>query len=166
MQVVGDKLQEWAKSEKEDCAADLFGRSAFNRYYYSAYLVTRAMLFELDPHWARMSHKAIPDFLQNGFPNRVRKEIQRALKSNMINAGRASRYRTTLNSSTSNLANLLLRAYDIRVVADYEPDKAIIINGTIMILESETASSASHWHNKASLYTKEILRIWKELGLG
>ena len=44
MKIVGEKLERWALEQKAVDEKDLFGRSAFNRYYYAVFLLTREML--------------------------------------------------------------------------------------------------------------------------
>lgn len=63
MKVVGDKLENFALGEKNILSKDLFGRSAFNRYYYAAFLVTREMLGELQNSWKATPHRQIPILL-------------------------------------------------------------------------------------------------------
>lgn len=44
MKVVGEQLHDWALQKKAQPERDVFGRSAFNRFYYAAFLITREML--------------------------------------------------------------------------------------------------------------------------
>jgi hypothetical protein len=60
MIVVAKRLSEIALNEVSETDADAFGRSAFNRYYYASYLITRDMLRQLDPSWTRTGHSKIP----------------------------------------------------------------------------------------------------------
>ena len=49
MIVVAERLSEIALAEPVEEYADSYGRSAFNRYYYATYLITRDMLRQLNP---------------------------------------------------------------------------------------------------------------------
>ena len=45
--------------------ADAFGRSAFNRYYYAAFLSTRELLSMIERSWSGVPHSNIPALLEN-----------------------------------------------------------------------------------------------------
>ncbi len=62
MHEVGHHLQKIAIS-KTDQNRDVFARSAFNRYYYGAYLNVRELLSSLNPEWSRPRHRHIPYIL-------------------------------------------------------------------------------------------------------
>ena len=51
MQYVGSELERLALSDADPNNADLLGRSAFNRYYYAAFLITRETLGYMQPNW-------------------------------------------------------------------------------------------------------------------
>ncbi|MFH1954732.1 MAG: hypothetical protein ABIL06_24350, partial [Pseudomonadota bacterium] len=76
MKTVADKLAELAIGEKNENTADAFGRSAFNRYYYASYLITRQMLKDLNTSWASTGHSKIPELLENSIIKRIRTEIK------------------------------------------------------------------------------------------
>jgi len=164
MKLVGEQLEKWALSRKISNEKDLFGRSAFNRYYYSAYLVTREMLGEFKDDWKFCSHKSIPDLLEGEVKSKVKREIKKSLKSGLIKIGEYSRIHTNITKATNDLANLLRQAYDIRCVADYEPEKEITMNKKIIYLEHYKLSSAPGWTHQAHTYCNVIKKIWKELG--
>lgn len=71
MKIVGEKLSDWAVAEKDDGHVDLFGRSAFNRYYYSTFLITRELLRSLDPKWGTAAHKNIPEILRDSLKKKL-----------------------------------------------------------------------------------------------
>lgn len=166
MKVVGDRLSEWASSERDVTNVDLFGRSAFNRYYYSAFLVTRQLLRELDPSWGKLAHSAIPGVLGGALAKRVRKQIKTLRKQNLISDSEESRYRSSLNTATSQLADLLNASYSVRVTADYEPEIRVDTSGSHLKLDDVTIDTANNWPDRASLYCGTIRRIWREVGLG
>ena len=49
MQYVGSELERLALINTDPNSADLLGRSAFNRYYYAAFLITRETLGYMQP---------------------------------------------------------------------------------------------------------------------
>jgi hypothetical protein len=61
MRIVGDHFAGTAAGKGDENEFDLFSRSAFNRYYYSAFLSVRSVLKTLDPAWATPSHQSMPE---------------------------------------------------------------------------------------------------------
>lgn len=165
MKVVGDKLREWAIREHNDNDADAFGRSAFNRYYYSSYLITRDMLKSLNPEWAKASHGNIPTILTEAITSRVRQAIKIAERARLIDPRTSSTSRQSLNVAVAELSNLLSMAYSIRVTADYEPEFRVVRAGNSMELNNCSLESAKSWPDKAALLSKTILKVWYELGI-
>lgn len=84
MQIVAQQLEFWAKEKDKETERDLFGRSAFNRYYYAAFLVTREMLGALRPTWRHTAHAAIPELLEAGLKKRLIGQIRRSRAKNLI----------------------------------------------------------------------------------
>lgn len=166
MKIVGNKLAEWANHETEVSDADLFGKSAFNRYYYSAYLITRELLQELNPEWTRQPHKGIPELLKKAIVKKVKFNIKKAEKLETMTHGEASKLKSIIMTATNELANLLSSAYEIRITADYEPDIHIVKSGAVFYLNKESIASAKKWPDQASSYTTSIRKVWKEVGLG
>lgn len=165
MKIVGEQLQDWAQEQKEDIKKDLFGRSAFNRYYYAAFLITRKMLEEIDPKWKKTPHKDIPRLLQNA----VRKPVIIGLKQNarkgLIKIGESSALQMKLTTATGGLATLLTEAYSVRLIADYQPEDSIIIRNRVIMLSACTLTSASKWADRANAYCKDIRKVWGDSGL-
>ena len=63
MELVGRHLEEQAERRASmPVEFDLFGRSAFNRYYYATFLLARAMMRNFNPNW-QGPHKGFPDEL-------------------------------------------------------------------------------------------------------
>ena len=165
MKLVGEKLANCALSESDSFKKDLFGRSAFNRYYYAAFLITREMLGEINPKWKKTPHKGIPELLQNAVRKPAIKRLKLDAKKDLITNGEFSALQTKINNATSELANLLVQAYDVRLIADYEPEKHIAVVNKIIVLSSCKLTSASNWANKANAYCKDIRKVWKDSGL-
>jgi hypothetical protein len=165
MRVVADRLADWAVAERNEDDADAFGRSAFNRYYYSSYLITRDMLKQLDPKWASGGHREIPNILAQALRNKAKKQIKRVEKDKLVAPGTAATLRDSLNLAVAELSNLLQMAYGIRVVADYEPETRVVRDGNRITLGEGSLGAARTWPNRAASYTKRILKIWRQLGL-
>ena len=165
MKIVGEKLENWALAENSADEKDLFGRSAFNRYYYSAFLLTRKMLGEFKSQWMKEKHANIPNLLRTTVTNEVKKALKAAEKDNILQRGEASRILQAQKSSANRLANLLEDAYKIRIIADYEPEIAIRQNKKIITLDRYKLTSAKSWPDQAGALCGAIRKAWKESGL-
>lgn len=165
MKAVGEQLQDWAVTQKEIAVKDLFGRSAFNRYYYAAYLVTRKNLGELDPKWKKEKHKALPNTLVTTVRKPVGQELDKQVKKGVITNKERSVALDSLKVATAALSDLLREAYDLRCVADYEPEESIEVDGKVMSLKDCKLNTAREWPSKANAYCKTIRKVWGEAGL-
>ena len=165
MNIVGKKLEDWALEQTDFSSKDFFGRSAFNRFYYAAFLVTREMIGALDAKWTNTNHNQIPDLLEGSVKDPVKEELQASVKKGLITAGERSRFLTTLNYASSELANLLRWAYDIRCIADYEPEIKIEQKAKVIFLNEYKLASASTWPDRANAYCKAIRKVWGDTGL-
>lgn len=165
MKVVGKQLEEWAHTQPDSHKKDLFSRSAFNRYYYAAFLITREMLSKYKSEWKCTRHAEIPNLLETSFSRSVINQLEKKKKQGLMTDGEVSRLRTTLKTATSELAILLREAYDVRVIADYEPETVITTVGNTISLKRYKLSSASSWENRADGYCKTIYRVWRDVGL-
>lgn len=165
MKLVGEKLERYADSESDILKKDLFGRSAFNRYYYAAFLITREMLGELQPKWKKTPHREIPGLLQGAVRKPVINRLKQDAKKDLITNGELHVLQSLLTNATNNLANLLVQAYDVRVVADYEPENHITANGKNIVLRACKLTTANNWADRANAYCKAIRKVWKDSGL-
>lgn len=152
MKTVGNQLEEWARTQSDFHKKDLFGRSAFNRYYYAAFLITREMLSKCKSEWKCTRHAEIPKLLKSSFSKPVINQLTRQEKSGLMTTSDASRLREKLKTATTELANLLKDAYEARVIADYDPETTITTKGNIISLKSYRLNSASSWADRASHY--------------
>jgi hypothetical protein len=163
MIVVANKLSELAL-QRNNTDFDVFGRSAFNRYYYASYLITREMLGQLEPAWARTPHKGIPDLLNQTIAKKIRNAAQQQ-SGKLISMHDAKQIRIDANVSVGDLATLLTSAYTVRCIADYDPDQRIHIANSSFTLFSHTNHEASQWPKRATIHSKTILRIWRNLAI-
>jgi hypothetical protein len=125
--------------------ADLFGRSAFNRYYYSAYLTTKRLL---QPAFSEMpdKHAAIPDFLRGTVSKELKRRKVRALRVEDHVATRLAQYgcRAALE-----LADVLVRGYSARVAADYHPEVSVSFYEYGFKLNEVQLNDAESWPHRA-----------------
>ena len=158
MKIVGDQLATWALAQAEDDNKDLFGRSAFNRYYYAAFLSTRKMLGEFEPKWQRTAHRNIPDLLKG----QLKRELTSAID---LSRPEGMRVINKHNSSINALASLLEQAYKVRISADYEPEVRIQQTNKVISLGNHKLTSAEKWPDRADSYCKTIRAAWREASL-
>lgn len=160
---VGEHLAARAKAEGGECA-DAFGRSAFNRYYYAAYLSVRDLLKQINPKW-KAQHSGIPDLLEDAVINLIRKEAAKQMKSSLISRSDKSRMTSQAATAASELANVLRTAYAVRVTSDYEPEQLLIFDKGTFSLLNRTEGEARSWLASVSLYKGQLLHVAKELAL-
>lgn len=164
MKRVGQHLEEFALDSKDDELIDLFGRSAFNRYYYACFLATRTMLGELQPSLKGTSHAGIPGLLVTTILKKPTASLKR-MEQQGIDTGKCRRYRQELQAATKGLAELLKLAYDARLISDYSPEEPIQKNGNVISLRNNKLNEAKGWLDRTNSYIKTIKKVWKESGL-
>ncbi len=163
--IVAEKLQAIACASKEDDAIDAFGRSAFNRYYYSAFLTVRATLTEMNSSWAKMAHKNMPDLLTGEVWTRIHREAQKQTATAFISRKEAKEELHAANTAVAELASLLNLSRAVRVTADYEPDTRAMRCAAGVSLASCTLDAAKRWPHTAERFSKQLLRVWRHLGI-
>lgn len=140
--------------------ADCFGRSAFNRYYYTVYLEVRAMLADFEPAWSRSSHRSIPQLLCGA----VKEEIQKAKrKAATLRDGISVSICSDALRELPNLAELLRSGYLTRSIADYDPGVPILFDddGKHFSLSAVKITTAQQWVARARFMIAVIRRGWK-----
>ena len=157
-------MKSWAESEVDD--VNMFGRSAYNRFYYASYLQVRNTLSELDEKWKKTSHGNIPELLTNKVKSKVKTALDRQLKSGLITKSSHSRMLTDFTASTTGLSSLLAEAYDVRCVADYEPEVSCLKHQSSgLTLNDYKLNTAEKWPDRASGYCKTIRKVWNHAGI-
>jgi hypothetical protein len=160
VEIVAHHLQIQALSRASLGEKDLFGRSAFNRYYYATFLVVRAALTQIDPTWSRLPHGDYPSVLKGTVKGRIdagRKQAQRSGDADAITLCQRA------NAATHELANLMSTAYASRVVADYRPEILIAFGaGGRFQLNAVDVNDAHQWPDRARIWTAEILAAWRQ----
>jgi hypothetical protein len=165
MLIVGNELERLALSNGDPTDSDLLGRSAFNRYYYASFLITRETLGSMQSNWKGTVHAEIPNLLEKGLKKPAKAEIKKQLRIGLIDKGDESRLLSELNATGGELAQMLRLAYDARILADYEPEIKTTRHGNIISLKSHTLTTAKNWPATASRLCGRLKRIWKEIGL-
>lgn len=165
MENVAKRLEQIASEEKCPKAANVFGRSAFNRYYYAAFLETRAALRNLNPDWGKPAHASVPELLVGQVLMKLKKQISMCEKQGLIARGRASDLRKQANTVTSTLADLLKAAREVRRVADYEPEVPCTLDAKGISLGTSTLHAARQWPQRVRNGTSMVQSMYNELGL-
>lgn len=165
MKVVGEKLGAWALVENDNSVKDLFGRSAYNRFYYASFLIAREMLGEFNPSWKYTPHSEIPILLGNAIKTPVKNALKKAVRQGIVSKTEESALLNKLNIASSELANLLREAYEIRVIADYKPETRINVEKSVISLEGCRLTTANGWSSRVSAYCKTIRQVWGGCGL-
>jgi hypothetical protein len=160
---VGDKLVAIAIGATDNEEADLFGRSAINRYYYACFLDAREAVLHISPT-LKIRHSQLPTNLEGAVADTVRKEIRRLERELAISSTDADSYRVTLNRAVSSLAQTLESAYKLRVTADYEPEKKAIRDKGIVLLDGTTSTKAKDWHREVAKAVGRMMKLWSDLG--
>jgi len=163
LKVVGDKLRDVALQSTVPNEENLFGRSAFNRYYYSAFLITRSLMRRRREEWGRVSHASMPEVVR-----KARKEILdsqlKMVKKGISSGGITSDTKEGAIAAAA-LATLLEEAYGIRVKADYFPEELVHRRRDELLFCSTNLSDAMRWSAKAQHFCNQIEYAWHQLGL-
>ncbi|MFR9680746.1 hypothetical protein [Acinetobacter sp. SEK570] len=166
MQVVGDELSALALGRCGTTDFDLLSRSAFNRYYYATYLVTRNTIGQMVNDWKGTNHSGLPILLEVTLIKKVKLYLDQQLKGELIDKGQYSRTLSDFRRVGSELAQLLKYAYHVRVLADYEPEVEISYIDRVIILQSCKITTAKSWSQQAERLCGRLLKLWKGIGLG
>lgn len=160
MHEVGHHLQIEA-IKKKGPEKDLFARSAYNRYYYSIFLMAREMLLILNPDHGHLAHQDYPAILSGS--------IVKSLKKDRSSAQKNSDY-ALLNkiesaiSASKNFSELMQRAYATRVVADYQPhEKICFTDNERFYLKGMSITEAHSWLSRATLWRDTIIDAWSQV---
>ena len=165
MRIVGDHLAGIAATKGDENEFDLFSRSAFNRYYYSAFLSVRSVLKTIDPAWATPSHQSMPEVLKGEVLNRLKRHIRIAQKSGQIAKAKGDQLLHTAGTAASELSNLLTSARETRRLADYVPETRVARSGATMTLGKWTLEAARNWERRVGAQSKTIMKIYADVGI-
>lgn len=155
------RLEVFKQHPNED--KDCFGRTAFNRYYYSIFLEIKKTLSSLNPDWDILGHAQVPDLLRGKVKKTFSKGMSRALKLNdndtVIKCKQAI-------SALEDLAKLVELGRSVRVVADYHPETAIDFSksGTFS-LNAVTVDDAKAWPYKVRCWLNVVKLTWRQVNV-
>lgn len=162
MEVVADHLCQEVYRRADQAEKDLFGRSAFNRYYYATFLHVRTGLRQLnDPDWFDLPHKVIPDVLKGA----IRKKLSKGrVDASKVNDTDVVKLCERAKHAALELSELMKKGYATRVVADYYPEIEVSFAGDReFFLHSVGTNDARDWPQKASVYVRTIVLAWGQI---
>lgn len=163
--IVGARLHSIACGATAVDEIDSFGRSAFNRYYYAAFLIVRQALGDMRPDWATPRHKDIPRLLDSTVVGVITRRVSAVRRAGAVPPNIVATWQHNAIDAARQLSRLFEEARAIREVADYHPEKKIeSLNGAIA-LASCKVSRAHHWPTDARMFSKALLEVWGDLGL-
>lgn len=161
---VADHLSKTARSLSAG-EADAYGRSAFNRYYYAAFLSTRELLSNIDLSWSGMQHSNIPPFLERDLLKRFQRDLKRLQAKGLLAEGKAKSLGSQVGSAGGEIASILRIAYTVRVTADYQPEEKVIFEPTTFRLATHTEAEAKNWLQRIDRNKGIVLNVAREIGL-
>ena len=157
---VGRHLQITAL-KKAKPVQDAYARSAFNRYYYGAYLTVRRMFREMDHQWSRAPHATYPELLRG----KITKEFQKAL-SRAVRNGDSALIRDIgkAKHSVLELKEVMFTANEVRKIADYRPELPVDFGDNKRFsIRTIDVSEAHDWEKKANVFCSVILLVWRKI---
>ena len=145
---------------------DVFARSAFNRYYYAAYLEARKLLRNTVSRRDQVGHSAAPDMLKEKLRKRFVSLTSSKIRSRAVPQARGEQQKSLAIDAIESLAKLLKEAYKVRCIADYEPEIPVSLDKnthTQTKLSGHSLKSAREWAQLARKFCMIIQKAWDEL---
>lgn len=162
MESVAQHLQSEAIRRTDLIEKDVFGRSAFNRYYYATFLLVKDKFASFRSEWAGdLAHAQIPEMLRSNIRKTFiegRRRAQKAEDTDVFNLCQRAL------SASEDLARLMEEGRATRVVADYKPELLVDFSvGEGYALNTVSVLKAHTWPYKAKGYLSTISSAWKQL---
>ena len=159
---VGHHLQKEAISAAP-AEKEAYARSAFNRYYYSAFLNARSLLVELldQSKASEMKHASYPGFLKGTIQKKLSHERRNASK---IGDARLVSRIDLAKRSAAELARIMEIANKAREAADYEQDEPVRFGGSYRFsIKSVDISDAHDWEEATRRHCNVVRKVWDEI---
>ena len=162
MDTVGRHLQVHALAlHKQGSDADLFARSAYNRYYYATFLIVRETVSSLDSAWIGLPHKNYPELLEGKILTKISTAKRRAVS---LSDQKLIRSCQSATNAIKLLAELMRSSSSVRVLADYEPETKISFEGNGRFkLSGVDITVADQWPVRAKAFASIITDTWRQL---
>lgn len=164
MRRVAEKLEAIAENARSADDINFFGRSSFNRYYYSIFLQIRDVLKAKNPDWGRIAHKTAPVVLKGAVLKEIKKTIDSQVKSSLLSQSEGAAMTAKANGILIELSDLLAEAYLVRCDADYEPEYIAELKNGAIVMRDKKLSAAATWPRRVDVKLGELQRVWRNLG--
>ena len=140
---------------------DSYARSAFNRYYYGAFLTIRSMFREMDSKWYKLPHAAYPEILSGQITRAFQTAERRAHKNGdsgfVYDIARGKR-------AIAALRQVISTAGELRKIADYRPEESVeFTDASRFSLRTVEVTVAHNWKGETDLLCRNILAVWKQI---
>jgi len=142
---------------------DQFARTAFNRFYYSAFHAVNELVIAIDPDQASMRHGNFPDYISNTLASDLNNRLKRRFKVRAISGQEYNILKNQIHHATKQLARLISNAYSTRVIADYKLSVSVSFRPGGFSLSGTDIKVAHKWQQEASLYCATIRKAWRSL---
>ncbi len=160
MEDVAHYLQVEALKIGELSTRDRFGRSAYNRYYYSTFLQVRQMVSGMNAAWAHMPHADYPNLLGGQINKSVKNARRIAQKlSDTEFVSECNRALSALHA----LSALMQVGRATRVVADYQPEVLLVFGDNRFSLQGVNITEAHEWPEKSRQLIRTIEHCWAQI---
>ena len=178
MRIVGDKLREWGLSCQDNHTKDLFRRSAYNRYYYAAFLITREMFSDFGlqflsnaerKKYSNPRHSSVESKLDR-IKNKINEKLKQQEKNLTITKAKSTVLESQLELSIEQLKSILPIASKVREKADYKPDIMEFRynknkqNKVLIKLNDAYLDEAKDWPQEVQQSCDDIKRVWNDAG--
>ena len=156
---VGDHLRVAAMA-KSCVNADRFGRSVFNRFYYSAYLRTRETLKFMGSEYT-MGHASIPTHLKV----KIKPLFKSCARASSALSGRSeiNAIASKCHVTCGEIAYRLEILNALRKTADYNPDIPSEIRDSDVILGSCKSAVARKYVAEIHMQCERLEGLWRQI---
>lgn len=138
---------------------DLFARSAFNRYYYATFLLTKEMLVGMNPDWKDVKHAGIPQVLDGAVVDKLRKAGKDATR---VEDGQANTLCNQGINAAKGIAELMREGYASRVIADYHPSTRVVLSANNRFMLNNVSINDAHgWPDRTKKLIPTVVRAWR-----
>lgn len=162
MEVVARYLVSEAQRNTLPADRDQFGRSAFNRYYYAAFLLVRTELKPIVGSWPN-THAGIPLWLRGAILKELNRGVRQADKAD---DGELKHLCESAKAAALDLSKLMEHGYSVRVVADYDPETPVEFGGQgDFQLNTVKVAEAQAWPHRARAFARPIAMAWRQINV-
>lgn len=165
MRRVADHLEEVAVRSSTDDDLNYFGRSSYNRYYYSCYWAVRVSLNRFFKNWEKTGHADVPRKLRSSFKKLLLDRSEELRSNGVMSDAEYNRNQAAIKGLIKGIADILQQGYDSRCIADYNPERKVVRDGVGLRLEGLKTSEFKKWDKLIHTRVNKLDKILNDLGL-